>query len=227
ITWSDTLLPALTTANGGRYRRASDPVVGYDARHGTWLVSDIAIVTEDTTDLTVSRSADARTWQPPVKVAGDGKMFYDKDWIACDNSAASPWYGTCYLESDVFSDPNADYGEVVMNRSTDGGLTWSPPVAAADRALGLGGQPMVRPDGTAVVPYVAPNSEVRAIRSADGGASWTASVRVSDVQAHRPAGGLRTGPSLPSADVDAAGRLYLAWMDCRFRSGCPGNDIVY
>jgi len=27
--------------------------------------------------------------------------------------------------------------------------------------------------------------------------------------------------------VDGAGRVYVAWQDCRFRSGCTANDIVY
>jgi hypothetical protein len=36
---------------------------------------------------------------------------------------------------------------------------------------------------------------------------------------------LREDP-LPSAEIDAAGTAYLAWSDCRFRSGCPRNDIV-
>ena len=30
----------------------------------------------------------------------------------------------------------------------------------------------------------------------------------------------------PSAEVDAAGTVYVARADCRFRSGCPSNDIV-
>ena len=33
--------------------------------------------------------------------------------------------------------------------------------------------------------------------------------------------------SLPSAEVAGDGRVYVAWQDCRFRSGCPANDIVY
>ena len=41
----------------------------------------------------------------------------------------------------------------------------------------------------------------------------------------RPVRPLRTFP-LPAADVDSRGRLYVAWQDCRFRSGCPANDIV-
>src|SRR5439155_2782001 len=27
--------------------------------------------------------------------------------------------------------------------------------------------------------------------------------------------------------VDGAGKVYVAWHDCRFRSGCSANDIVY
>jgi hypothetical protein len=33
-------------------------------------------------------------------------------------------------------------------------------------------------------------------------------------------------PPMPSAEVDAAGKVYVAWRDCRFRSGCSANDIV-
>jgi hypothetical protein len=37
---------------------------------------------------------------------------------------------------------------------------------------------------------------------------------------------MRTSP-LPSAEIDAAGKVYVAWQDCRFRIGCPANDIVF
>src|SRR5205823_2594199 len=39
------------------------------------------------------------------------------------------------------------------------------------------------------------------------------------------AGGMRTSP-LPSAEVDASGKVYVVWQDCRFRAGCSSNDIV-
>jgi hypothetical protein len=31
---------------------------------------------------------------------------------------------------------------------------------------------------------------------------------------------------LPSAEMDAKGKIYVVWDDCRFRSGCTANDIV-
>ena len=48
---------------------------------------------------------------------------------------------------------------------------------------------------------------------------------MSNVIDHGVAGNLRTSP-LPSAEVDAEGKVYVVWQDCRFRSGCGSNDIV-
>ncbi len=67
-----------------------------------------------------------------------------------------------------------------------------------------------------------------AIKSTDGGQSWqvsTPSSGFTTIQAHTEVGGLRSLPK-PSATVDATGRIYVAWPDCRFRSGCSANDIV-
>ena len=48
---------------------------------------------------------------------------------------------------------------------------------------------------------------------------------VSSVSRHTVAGGLRESP-LQSAEIDAVGTAYVAWADCRFRTGCARNDIV-
>jgi len=61
--------------------------------------------------------------------------------------------------------------------------------------------------------------------STNGGASWTAPVTISTVTDHQVAANLRTFP-LPSAAIDEAGTVYVAWQDCRFRTGCSSNDIV-
>jgi hypothetical protein len=34
------------------------------------------------------------------------------------------------------------------------------------------------------------------------------------------------GLQLPSVEVDGGGTVFAAWYDCRFRTGCPANDIV-
>jgi len=111
--------------------------------------------------------------------------------------------------------------------SSDGGATWSALRSPSGGPSGLGGQPLVQPNGTVVVPYSANGSAIRSFTSTNGGASWNASVQVATVTAHAVAGNLRDGEGLPSAEIDASGTVYVAWQDCRFRSGCPANDIVY
>jgi hypothetical protein len=174
--------------------------------------------------VTVSRSTNGGTaWLPPVLAVGNNGQAYDKEWIVCDNTATSPFYGNCYIEVDVTSSGN----RIVMNRSSDGGATWSAPVSAAGNPSGLGGQPVVQPNGTVVVPYSANGTAIRSFTSTNGGVSWGSTVLIANVSAHPVAGGLRDGEGLPSAEIDAAGTVYVAWQDCRFRSGCPANDIVY
>ena len=85
----------------------------------------------------------------------------------------------------------------------------------------------MQPDGTVIVPAANANeSAIIAWRSTDGGVTWSATVTVSGVMDHTPAANLRAGP-LPSAEIDAAGRVFVAWQDCRFRKGCKSNDIVF
>lgn len=216
-TWASGLLPGLT---GGPYQRVSDPSVAYDARHGVWLVTTLALAGDGTgAAVLTSRSVDGGLhWERPVVTAAADLADLDKSWVVCDNGEFSPYQGRCYA---VFDDHAA--GNLVMvARSGDGGVTWD---VAATSATGLGGQPVVRPDGAVVVPYLGDDGFVRAFGSRDGGGTWSASVAVARVERRQVAGGLRAEP-LPSAEADASGTVYVAWHDCRFRYGCTGNDIV-
>jgi hypothetical protein len=146
----------------------------------------------------------------------------DKNWTVCDNTPTSPFYGHCYTEFDNFGQGDLEY----MSTSTDGGRTWSRPVSTAGNDKGLGGQPLVQPNGAVVVPFESLNGKEAAFRSTDGGASWERAVTISGVQFAGVAGPLRTSP-LPSAEVDRAGNVFVAWEDCRFRAKCSSNDIVF
>jgi BNR repeat-like domain len=111
-----------------------------------------------------------------------------------------------------------------MSRSTDGGLTWS--VAATNNNGIIGGQPVVRPDGTVIVPTANANeTAIGAFNSTNGGVSWSATTTIATIKHHSVAGGLREGP-LPSAEIDGAGTVYVVWTDCRFIRACKANDIV-
>ena len=222
--WTHGFLPGITTSQGGgTWARVSDPSVAYDARHGVWLVAGLDIDSSATgRGVTVNRSPDGINWSNPVQAVTSTTSFLDKSWIACDRTATSPHYGNCYVEYDNNSSGNI----VLMLTSTDGGLTWSAPHMTADTARGLGGQPLVQPSGTVVVPYWSDGAaQIRSFASTDGGTTWGASVLVASQTDHTVAGGFRSEP-LPSAEMDGSGTVYLTWQDCKFRSGCGANDIV-
>ena len=219
-------LPGITKFAGGSYDRASDPSVAYDAAHRVWLISSLALVEGPLRGaaVVVSRSRNGVDWEPPVAIPNPaGPIDVDKNWTVCDNHPSSPFYGHCYTQFDNF----AQADRIEMSTSVDGGLTWSAPAETADRALGLGGQPVVQPNGTVIVPIpFLIGTPLQAFRSTDGGQTWSATVQVTPIPFHVPAGGLRA-PAFPSAEVDASGKVYAAWPDCRFRTGCGANDIVF
>jgi len=221
-TWTHGFLPGLTTGNGGGpFNAASDPAVAYDAKHGVWMISSLPILNSGTTTaVVVSRSTDGGlTWGNPVDV-GPAVNSSDKNWIVCDSTSTSSFYGNCYVEWD-----NPDSGdEIMMSTSIDGGMTWGTATTTSNRADGIGGLPLVQPNGTVVVPIE--TSGISAFTSTNGGASWSAPVTVSNIQWHTDEGGIRSGP-LPSAAVDGTGTVYVVWEDCRFRSRCSTNDLVY
>jgi hypothetical protein len=217
-TWTNGFLPGITTNAGGTYLQVSDPSVAFDAQDNVWLISSLGLSGSQVNVLTSRSTNGGLTWSNPITTA-TGNL--DKNWIVCDNTASSPFFGNCYTQYDITSG-----NQIRMKRSTDGGLTWGPALSSSSGATGLGGQPVVRPNGTVLVPYRATNaSQIRSFRSIDGGASWRATVLVSSISHHTVAGGLRESP-LPSAEIDSAGTAYVVWADCRFRSGCSRNDIV-
>jgi hypothetical protein len=222
-TWTSGLLPGITKwAGSGANDRATDASVAYDAKHNVWLVSSLTLLESPSVHgnaVVTSRSTNGGlTWSAPVTTATGGDL--DKNWIVCDDTAASPFYGNCYTEWDDFGNGNL----LQMSTSTDGGVTWG--AAKTNKSGVIGGQPVVRPDGTVIVPIAnAVETAIGAFDSTDGGASWSAITTISKVKHHRVAGSLREGP-LPSAEIDGAGTVYVAWADCRFRRGCKANDIV-
>jgi hypothetical protein len=220
--WTSGLLPGITKyAAGGPNDRATDASVAFDAAHGVWLVSSLTLLEAGGVHgnaVVTSRSTDGVTWSAPFTTATGGDL--DKNWIVCDNTATSPFYGHCYTQWDDHGAGNV----LRMSTSTDGGQTWSAP--ATNNSGVIGGQPVVRPDGTVIVPIANANeTAIGAFNSTNGGASWSAVTTIATIRHHSVAGSLREGP-LPSAEIDGSGTVYVAWADCRFRRSCKANDIV-
>jgi hypothetical protein len=232
-TWQSGILPSLTrfTVPAGPYSRVSDPVVAYDRVHGVWLASILALTDTPglgTSAVVTSRSADGLSWSAPVVTARDiGSFAHDKNWIVCDNGAASPYAGRCYT---VWTDVPTE-GSLAMSTSLDGGATWGAEVFAPPNAeKGNGALPLVLPNGTLVVPYRSFEGELTSLRSTDGGARLADSTIVGAAPGGRIEG--FRSPPLPSGEVAADGRLYLTWHTCAFRALCRndspdvGNDLA-
>jgi BNR repeat-like domain/RTX calcium-binding nonapeptide repeat (4 copies) len=228
--WRNGLLPGLTVASRpiGPFSRASDPSVAYDALHGVWLIATLGF-SDSESALRVSSSADGLHWTAPFtaarKPSGNEGIQFDKEWIACDNGASSPYRGHCYLSySDI------ENVRLATQTSTDGGRTWSRAASSPDNAgrRGIQGpaapapQPLALPNGVVVVPLY--DDELAVVRSTDGGASFSPETPIAPSQFSTSA--VRSGP-LPSAEVGADGTAMMAWPDCGFRPGCFGNDLLF
>ena len=223
VTWQSGHLPGVTVNSrpAGTAPYASDPVVAYDARRGVWLISTLA-VSPGVTELYMSRSADGLSWSTPVVAArvASASLAYDKNWAACDAWPQSPFYGRCYL---AYTEHTTRTPRLAVQVSDDAGATWSDAVIAARGSEAVGVLPLPRPDGSLVLAYLGPG-EMQAVRSLDGGRTFGQPATISRF-AFRRVPPLRVFP-LPTADVDARGRLYVAWQDCSLRRTCAANDVV-
>ncbi|MFI5040336.1 MAG: sialidase family protein, partial [Acidimicrobiales bacterium] len=230
-TWAHGVLPGLTASSPNPNPlnpRVVNQSVAYDSVHSTWLVMSVGIVALGSSftekSLLVSRSSDGLTWQQPVTaVATD----VDKAWGVCDNWASSPFRGHCYV---AYSEIN-NRDTFAMVSSTDGGKTWSPPLHTPTSQRGYNTNPVVQPNGRVVVVGTdvrngANGSALLAFGTSNGGVSLTDPVVFNTFQVHNVASVMRSKDK-PSADIDQTGTVYAAWSDCRFRSGCPANDIVF
>lgn len=233
--WRSGILPVLTTSSNppGTADRATDPSVAFDSLHGRWLAASLTL-SQDSTAVVVSGSRDGLVWDPPVTAISLGRPSQqtdegtnlDKSWITCDNGAASPFRGRCYVAYTDFALQGVNIG---VQSSSDGGATWTPPTFVRVAVDVPGVQPVVRPNGQLVLVFLDRPGSLFAVRSNDGGATFSdARELISRVDAHQR----RLGPTLlrvfplPSTGVDAGGSVYVAWSDCRFRRRCSGNDIV-
>jgi hypothetical protein len=226
-TWKHGFLPGTTVfaRPQGSWPRVSDPSVAYDSVHQTWVAVSLAFSNSASAFL-VSRSADGLHWHAPVTTNLRDGFVLDKQWVACDNGASSPYRGRCYLSYDDLGG-NA---QIKTQVSADGGAAWSAPAAAPGfpghasilGAWAPGVQPVIRPDGMVVIPYL-DQTRMAEIRSLDGGATWLPATTIAQVRYHGVPG-LRVTP-MPSAEVDGSGTIYLAWPDCSSRTGCRSNDL--
>ena len=193
-TWTTGGLPGTTINSGGPWPRISDPSVAFDPQDNVWLALGLGIDAGGSGHiLLVNRSTDGGvTWSNPVTAGTAPGTFWDKTWITCDTWAQSPHYGNCYIE---FDDASAG-DRMSMVTSTDGGVTWGSVLSPPGCSSGLGGQPVVQPNGNVIVPYSNDGGAESSFRSTNGGTTW---------------GDCGSSPTSPST----------AWPRTSARSHCP------
>jgi hypothetical protein len=119
-----------------------------------------------------------------------------------------------------------------MSYSDDGGLTWSQPQGIANQSFfAQGGQPLIQPDGNVIVPIYGFDlngvENIYSYRSIDGGATWTNAMKIAPLKYSTTVSQFYRGGSLPSAEIDQAGKVYVAWAGCYFEAACLTDDIVF
>jgi hypothetical protein len=139
------------------------------------------------------------SWDTVTAVSLDGNITYGADpnpggivgqtWVAVDNSMG-PTSGNVYLLCSVQRHSTSDPLDVMFARSTDGGLTWSPPIRVNDDTNSTAwqwfGTMSVAPNGRIDVVWLDTRDNPGTVLSSlyysfsvDGGISWSTNERFS------------------------------------------------
>ena len=109
----------------------TDPNVGFDAAGNAYTnVLGINVNNSKNGIFVSKKPAGSARWQKPVEIfqynSQRGRSRgSDKQWIAVDSNASSPFSGNVYAAWTIFSPFNT--GVIYFSRSTDGGQTFSTP----------------------------------------------------------------------------------------------------
>lgn len=241
----DLPLPPAATTNGVDF--GSDPGVAFDTRGNVYysyivVFFNRSFASIQGTEMAVAKSTDGgKTW-PQVTYfnfnSGSGK-FNDKPMIAVDANPTSPFRDSVYVAWDNASNnqgKSSANDALLFSRSTDGGLTFSTPLAVNNLNGGpssvIGADPFVGPNGEVYVAWHDVQNNLLAVnRSLDGGATFgqpaTIAPTVVVFDDGIPAMASRRALLYPACDADRSGganhgTLYCSWMD---ETPANGTDI--
>ncbi len=134
-----TLAGAAPLENSGDF--CSDPALAADAGGNFYYAYLDLNFGAQRSDVVVAKSTDGGRTFPTFSVAVQGQPsinFPDKEYVAVDAGAFSPFRGNVYLTWTDFLNPldplALDNGQIKVVVSRDGGSTWSPPVAISQSA---------------------------------------------------------------------------------------------
>jgi hypothetical protein len=237
-----TLIPGVDHLSGGQYDAGGDPSLAFDSRGNVYYAGLGFDRTAPPNTVAVNKGtfpASHLTWGPPtfINQTTSPSTLNDKEWIAADHYASSPFRDRVYVTYTRFIF-NPQTGAFVQSpifeaHSSDGGATFSTPQAVSGAAhYASGSRPVVGPDGTVYVFFdgstrLAALDSTYMVKSTDGGATWSKPVAISPLQAVIPlANTAFRVNSFPAADIDpTTGTLYAAWSSLTSDAGglCPAR----
>ena len=234
-----TLIPGVTHLTGGPYDAGGDPAVAFDSQGNVYYAGlgfnrasapNTVAVNKGTFD-----GSGALSWGAPTFIGATTSpaVFNDKEWIAVDSHAGSPFQDRVYVTWTrfIFSPGSGAYVQspIFFASSSDGGATFTAPKAISGNVLyGQGSRPVVGPDGTLYVFWDASRrldalDSTWMVKSSDGGASWSKPSAVAQVADNLPLAdtAFRVN-SFPAAATDADGNLFVAWS-----ASVPNDGSTY
>jgi hypothetical protein len=240
-----TLIPGVTRLAGGTYDAGGDPAVAFDS-HGHVFYAGLGFNrTSAPNTVAVNKgtfdAAGSLSWGAPVFInpTTSPSTLNDKEWIAVDSHAASPFRDRVYVTWTrfLFSAATGRYVQspIFFASSTDGGATFSSPKAISGNVLyGQGSRPVVGPDGALYVFWdgstrLSSLNSTYVVKSTDGGATFSSPIaisRLTDTDVLKNTA-FRVN-SFPAAAAAPNGDLYATWTTELQNAGTPnyGGDAT-
>jgi hypothetical protein len=223
-----TLIPGVEHLTGGPYDAGGDPAVTFDSNGHAFYAGLGFNRTSPPNTVTVSKGTFSGggnlSWGSPtfINPTTAGSTFNDKEWIAADANASSPFRDRVYVTWTrfIFNAHNGNYVQspIAFASSSDGGQTFTAPKLISGNVLyDQGSRPVVGPDGTLYVFWdgatrLSTLDSTYMVKSTDGGATWSTPTAISTLNESPP---LRDTAfrvnSFPAAAVAPNGDLYATW----------------
>jgi hypothetical protein len=232
VGWGYTFDAGATWHEGGlfvetHYPWQSDPGVTTDALGNFYAIVLSFTSTDQPNGFYVYKSTDGGvSWGPSMEVVNQTPgVFEDKEFIACDRTTGA-YRGNLYVCWTRFGF-NTD---IVMRRSTTGGVSWGSTTTVSDQSSVQFPIPVVGRTGELYIAWTSyASNTIRIDRSTNGGVSFGTDRTVASV--YTPStilNGNIDAYSSPHMDADVTtgpygGRLYVAFMDRR--NSLPDFDI--
>jgi BNR repeat-like domain len=216
LTWTRALIPNLTTASGGAYARATDPVAAVDLGGNVYfntLVTTPPDFDNGVSRVVISKSTNGgATFAAPVTVyqPPNSSVFPDKNWMAINNFSGTNTAGRIVVTFTLFGSASP----IVRTYSDNGGANWSAPAYVHSTATNAqGSQPVFLPNGRLVIVYWnLGTSSLQCVISTDGGATFGLPRSIASVVEYDEPS-IRTGSILPSAVADrTSGNIYVVYQ---------------